>query len=55
MRTILCAQDLWEFVTIGYPELADQATELALSNAEHVMLKENRKKDKKTLGLISKA
>ena len=41
MRTILCAQDLWEFVTIGYPELADQAAELALTNDERVLLKEN--------------
>jgi hypothetical protein len=26
MRTILRSQDLWEFVTVGYPEPADQAT-----------------------------
>ena len=52
MRTILRAQDRWEFVTIGYPESADQASELALSNAERVLLKENRKKDNKSLGLI---
>jgi hypothetical protein len=26
MRTILRSQDLWEFVTIGYPEPVDQAT-----------------------------
>ena len=38
MRTILCDHDLWEFVTIGYPEPADQATELALSNVECVLL-----------------
>jgi hypothetical protein len=24
MRTILHSQDLWEFVTIGYPERVDQ-------------------------------
>ena len=52
MRTILHAQDLWEFVTIGYPELADQAVELALSNAKRVLLKENRRKDNKALGII---
>ena len=46
------AQDLWEFVTIGYPEPVDQAAELALSNVEHVLLKENTKKDNKDLGLI---
>ena len=48
----MCAQDLWEFVTIGYPEPSNQATELALTNAERVLLKENRKKDNKALGLI---
>ena len=32
MRTILHAQDLWKFVTIGYPEPANQAAKLALSN-----------------------
>ena len=52
MRTILHAQDIWEFVTIGYPEPADQAAELTLSNAEHLLLKENWKKDNKALGLI---
>ena len=52
MRTILHAQDLWEFVTIGYPEPTHQAVELALSNAERVLLKENWKKYNKALGLI---
>jgi len=52
MRTILRAQDLWEFVMIGYPEPADQAAELALTNVERVLLKENWKKDNKALGLI---
>ena len=52
MGTIPCAQHLWEFVTIGYPEPADQDAKLALSNAQFVVLKENRKKDNKALGLI---
>ena len=52
MRTILCAQYLWEFFTIGYPEPTDQAAKLALLNVERVLLKENRKKDNKALGLI---
>ena len=55
MRTILHAQDLWEFVTLGYTELADQVAELALSNVECVMLKKNRKKDNKSLGLIQQS
>ena len=54
MRTIQRARDLWEFVTIGYSELADQVAELALSNVEHVLLKENRKKDNTALGLIQR-
>ena len=53
MRTILRAQDLWEFVTIGYPEPANQvADQLDLTNVERVLLKENWKKDNKALGLI---
>ena len=55
MINLLCAQDLWEFVTIGYLEPADQEAELDLRNAEHVLFKENRKEDNKSLGLISKA
>ena len=52
MRKIMHAQDLWEFVMIGYPKLSDQAVELALSNDEHVLLKENMKKDNINLGLF---
>ena len=52
MRTILRDQHIWEFVTIGYPEPPNQATELDLTNVECVLLKENRKKDNKALGLI---
>ena len=39
MRTILCAQYLWEFFTIGYPEPTDQVDELDFSNVERVSLK----------------
>ena len=52
MRTILRAQDLWEFVTFGYAELANQVAELTLSNVERVLLKENRKTDNKAPGFI---
>ena len=52
MRTILRDHDIWEFVTIGYPEPPNQATELTLTNVERVLLKENWKKDNKALGLI---
>jgi hypothetical protein len=46
------SQDLWTYVIDGYVESVDAAAELALSNADHVLLKENRKKHKKALGLI---
>ena len=52
MRTILHAQDIWEFVTIGYLEPGDQAAELDLTNDERVLLKKNQKNDNKALGLI---
>jgi hypothetical protein len=49
---ILHSQYLWTYVIDGYAELVDVAVELALSNADHVLLKENRKKENKSLGLI---
>ena len=49
---ILRSQDLWNYAIDGYPKLVDAAAELALSNVDHVLLKENRKKDNKSLGLI---
>ena len=52
MRMVLCSHDLWTYVIDGYPEPVDAAAELALSNANRVLLKENRKKDNKALGLI---
>jgi hypothetical protein len=52
MRTILRSQDLWTYVIDGYVEPTDVVAELALSNADRVLLKEKRKKDNKALGLI---
>jgi hypothetical protein len=52
MRMILRSQYLWTYVIDGYVEPIDAATELALSNANCVLLKEKRKKDNKALGLI---
>ena len=52
MKTILHSQDLWEFATIGYPEPIGQATEMALTSDERILLKENTKKDNKSLSLI---
>ena len=52
MRKILHYQHLWTYVIDSYPEPADVVVELALSNADCIFLKENRKKDNKALGLI---
>ena len=52
MRTILHSQDLLEFVSIGYLQPVDQTLEMALTNAKQILLKENRKKDNKSLDLI---
>jgi hypothetical protein len=52
MRTVLFSQDIWEFVIVGYRESIDQATKMALTNAEWIFLKENIKKDNKALSLI---
>jgi len=52
MRTILCSQYIWEFVTVGYTEPIGQATKMALTNAERILLKENRKKENKSFILI---
>ena len=39
MRTILHAQDLWEFVMIGDPKRAHQAAEFTLTNVQCVLWK----------------
>jgi len=54
MRTILRSQDLWSFVTDGYADPTKQVAELALTNVECDLLKENKNKDNKALGLIQK-
>jgi hypothetical protein len=51
-RMIFHSQDLWTYIIDGYVEPVDAAAELALPNVGHVLLKENRKKDNKALGLI---
>ena len=45
------SRDLWTYVIDGYAEPANVAAKLALSNADRVLLKENKKKDNKSLGL----
>jgi hypothetical protein len=52
MRMILHSRDLWTCVIDGYVEPDDVAGELALSNVDHVLLKENMKNDNKAFELI---
>ena len=43
---------MWSFIIDGYVEPVNAAAELDLSNVECVLLRDNRKKDNKALGLI---
>ncbi|XP_074374029.1 uncharacterized protein LOC141714407 [Apium graveolens] len=52
MKVLLGSYDNWDIVESGYDELTDAAAEAALSNAEKMILKETRKKDKKALYTI---
>ncbi|XP_074351974.1 uncharacterized protein LOC141691130 [Apium graveolens] len=52
MKVLLGSYDNWDIVESGYDEPVDATTEAALSNAEKIILKETRKKDKKALYTI---
>ncbi|XP_074334286.1 uncharacterized protein LOC141671793 [Apium graveolens] len=52
MKVLLGSYDNWDIVESGYDEPVDATTEAALSNAEKMILKETRKKDKKALYTI---
>ncbi|XP_074345799.1 uncharacterized protein LOC141684630 [Apium graveolens] len=52
MKVLLDSYDNWDIVESGYDEPTDAAAEAALSNAEKMILKETRKKDKKALYII---
>ncbi|KAL8127506.1 hypothetical protein AgCh_014423 [Apium graveolens] len=52
MKVLLGSYDNWDIVESGYDEPTDAAAEAALSNAEKMILKETRKKDKKVLYTI---
>ncbi|XP_074336690.1 uncharacterized protein LOC141673860 [Apium graveolens] len=52
MKVLLGSYDNWDIVENGYDEPTDTAAETALSNAEKMILKETRKKDKKALYTI---
>ncbi|XP_074369148.1 uncharacterized protein LOC141710363 [Apium graveolens] len=52
MKVLLVSYENWDIVESGYDEPTDAAAEAALSNAEKMILKETRKKDKKALYTI---
>jgi hypothetical protein len=52
---IIWGQDVWEIVENGYVEPTDQATYNALTQAEKDALKDQRKKDGKTMFYIHQA
>ena len=54
-KTLFCSQELWDLVENGFIEPLDQATYNDLSQAQKDFLKENKKKDAKTLFLIKQA
>ena len=49
---LLHFHDIWGFVTDGYLECANGEGEMVLVYVEQKLLKENRKKENKALGLI---
>jgi hypothetical protein len=55
MMTLLRAQDVWDYVSHGYTEPANEAVEQALMNAQKTQLREHRMKDAKALHLIQNA
>ena len=52
MKTIMVANDLWEFIINGFNDVTDQTQYAALTNAQKTHLKESMKKDAKALSLI---
>ena len=55
LKTIMVANDLWEFVINGFNDVTDPAQYVALTNAQKTQLKELRRKDAKALSLIEAA
>ena len=51
-RILFCYQGLFIFVTFGYLEDANATMELALMDDEHDILRDNGKRDNKSLVLI---
>ena len=55
MKTITVANDLWEFVVIGFNDVTDPIQYAALTNPKKNQLKESRRKNAKALNLVKAA
>ena len=55
MKTIMVANNLWEFVIKGFNDVTDPTQYAALTNNQKTQLKESRRKDVKALSLIEAA
>ena len=55
MKDMFSSQDIWELVENGFQELVDAVTYNALTHAEKDALRDNRKKDSKSLFYIFQA
>ena len=55
MKTIMVANDLWEFITNGLNDVTNRTQYAALTNAQKTQLKESRRKDAKALSLVEAA
>ena len=55
IKTIMVANDLWEFITNRFNDVTDPTQYAALTNAQKTHLKESRRKDAKALSLIEAA
>jgi len=52
MKTLFSSQDIWDLVENGFPELAYATRYNALSQVERYLLRDNKKKDSKSLFYI---
>ena len=52
MKTIMVANDLWEFISNRFNDVTDPTQYDALTNAQKIQLKESRRKDAKALSHV---
>ena len=55
MKTIMVANDLWEFVINGFNDVTSPTQYATLTKNQKTQLKESRRKDAKALSLIEAA